>query len=523
MRRLWLRIFIGLAVVLVLALGGTALGYYLWFNAKVSAANARVPEGVADLLRSDSGGRSDATDILLIGSDSRDESEWGYQSDVVMIVHVDKANDYMSTLSIPRDLRVEVEGHGMHKINWTYAAGGPALLIDTVQKVTGLDLDHYFQVDLKAFMDMTDSIGGVYMEIDRYYTGVDFNHETKGRVEGVIEPGYQLLDGRTALGYVRFRFDESQSYGRMARHERFLSALKQQAMGWGDIGGRLTGLAGGLLDNAATDMGTNQMIGLARWGIGIDGQRTRQVVLQGEGQMIGDLKYYISSDEDIDEAVEALITPPAASSASAQPVSWAAQRPTLAAATVGGLTPRMVGIGTLARESAEPGPAKIALSSGSFSYRDEKTVKDPTAWSTAANNVSFAVEAPTYVAADFKLAPKSGTYAYIYDIAVGSTGMPTLVMLYGHTGTGYRGNISLKEEFINVTATTWVDAPAASKGREIEHDGAIFTVVRNADGVERIWWKRNGMLYWVSNSLNRVASQDELLMMAQSMVSLSGE
>jgi hypothetical protein len=71
---------------------------------------------------------------------------------------------------------------------------------------------------------------------------------------------------------------------------------------------------------------------------------------------------------------------------------------------------------------------------------------------------------------------------------------------------------------MGITETSWVDAPAASGGREVKHDGTVFTIVGAGDKVERIWWKTDGVLYWVSNTLSHLLSEDELLAVAESMI-----
>jgi LCP family protein required for cell wall assembly len=519
-RRIWIRVLVCSVVVLVLAVGGTALGSYLWLDAKVSAANGRVPDDVWDALKGDSsasgnGASPGSENILLVGSDTRSDELVGSQSDVIMLVHVDQANNYLSMLSLPRDLRVQVEGNGWRKLNWAYAAGGPALLIKTIQQVTGADIDHYVQMDFHAFTDMTDSLGGVYLEVDRRYPSL-----SPDEPRGSLEPGYQLLDGVHALNYVRYRFDTNYDFGRMARQQRFLRALRQQAMGW-DLGLKLPGLVGGLLDNVATDLGTNDLVGLSRWGIEIDGERMRQVVLRGEGRMIDGVAFAVCTDQQIDDAVSALLTPPSANAASGATIKPIGKATTAnpAAASI------------LANPAAASRPAsRVALSTGattmpgvSSTSGGQSTIQNPTAWTTVARRVAFPVEGPTYVAKGFSMAPRNGTYAYQYGIHVGNGEMPSLVMLYKNTGTGRSGNISLQEEYINITETTWVDAPAASKGREVTYNGTIYTVVSDAGEVDRIWWRADGVLYWVSNSLSRVASQGELLSMAKSMVRVTGQ
>ena len=324
--RRWTRALLWSFVCFLILLAGVAAGYYLWLNAKVSAANERVSEDVREALAEDPATpllpgttvslgptttteqvpeSPDAMNILLVGSDRRKAtSKVNGLSDTLILVHVDPQNDYLSTLSFPRDLRVEVKGYGKQKLNAAYSYGGPALAIRTIQNLTGVDIDHYLGVDFTAFRDMTNELGGVYIEVDRryYYDG--------GAYEKInLQPGYRLLNGADALDYVRFRHDSNLDFGRMERQQRFISALRQQAMGW-DLGIKLPGIIGAFFDNVATDLGTNDFIRLAWWGIRLDGGRIRQVTLRGATQTIGGGSYVIASAEKIAAAVQTFLTVP---------------------------------------------------------------------------------------------------------------------------------------------------------------------------------------------------------------------
>jgi hypothetical protein len=101
--------------------------------------------------------------------------------------------------------------------------------------------------------------------------------------------------------------------------------------------------------------------------------------------------------------------------------------------------------------------------------------------------------------------------------------IPALVMLYQRKGTGVWGGPKYAEEYINVTETTWLEAPAACAGREVEYNGTVFTIVGSAGKTERVWWKSGDVLYWVSNSISSVASEAELLAMAKSMTPIPAE
>jgi LCP family protein required for cell wall assembly len=572
---------------------GAAACYYLWLNAKVSAANERVPDDVMEALAEHPATTeplaanttlnpgptttaeltpesTGAMNLLLVGSDRRSTGGKTYgRSDTIMLVHVDPGNDYLSTISFPRDLRVDVKGYGKQKLNAAYAYGGPALCIRTIQSLTGVDIDHYLEVDFKAFRDITDELGGIYVEVDRryYYDGWEYE-----KID--LQPGYRLLDGADALDYVRFRHDGNLDFGRMERQQRFLNAVRQQAMGW-DLGIKLPGIIGALFDNVATDLGTNDFIKLAWWGIRLDGSRLRQVTLRGATQTIGGGSYVIASQAKIDAAVQEFLT--VAKSGSSGPSSGAvastaktattaatdtalagvevdvfnSTAPTGSAADAAALLrylgANVVAVGNAAQESSAtqvwyPAGLSAAAQKVAAAIKTSKLSQSGTVslitvvlgsdysapggsagsgsilsaavWQGVAHQVSFTVQAPTYLPSDYTIYKRSPNNATIYKIKTGGDSQPILVMLYKLKGA---------DQYLNVTETTWLDAPLASPGRQVLHDGTEFTVVYTADKVERVWWKTDGVLYWVANTLSHLASEQELLGVAESMTRVSGQ
>jgi anionic cell wall polymer biosynthesis LytR-Cps2A-Psr (LCP) family protein len=148
-------------VVIIAAVAG---GYYWWFAAKVnpmpstSSTSTSLP-GVEP---------PESMDILVLGADKHpDNSGEESRSDTVMVVHVDKEKDFVSILSLPRDLWVEIPGHGMNKLNAAYSIGGWELTEATVEQVTGVNIEKAVEIDFKAFSDLTDALGGVYIDVDR--------------------------------------------------------------------------------------------------------------------------------------------------------------------------------------------------------------------------------------------------------------------------------------------------------------------------------------------------------------------
>jgi LCP family protein required for cell wall assembly len=172
------------------------------------------------------------TNWLIVGSDSRqgltaeqqqDLATGGdvgsSRTDTIVLVHVPEFGSSTPTtvVSIPRDSYVPIPGHGRDKINAAFAVGGAPLLTHTVERATGLHVNHYAEIGFGGFAVLIDALGGVTMcpttPINDPLAGID------------LPAGCQKLDGRTALGYVRTRDTPRADLDRMVNQRQFLSAL----------------------------------------------------------------------------------------------------------------------------------------------------------------------------------------------------------------------------------------------------------------------------------------------------------
>ena len=171
---------------------------------------------------------------LLVGSDSREGltaeqrrklktgKAGGNRTDTIMLVHVSESGGKPILISIPRDSYVPIPGHGSNKINAAFALGGPKLLTQTVEQVTGLHIDGYLEIGLGGFAGMVDALGGVELCVPR-----DMQDDKAG-ID--LKKGCQVLDGKNALGYVRSRYEDPLGdIGRANRQRQFLGALMKQS------------------------------------------------------------------------------------------------------------------------------------------------------------------------------------------------------------------------------------------------------------------------------------------------------
>jgi LCP family protein required for cell wall assembly len=168
--------------------------------------------------------------LLLLGSDRRwrDTHDDPPHSDTLMLVRIDPGQEATTVLSLPRDLRVAIPGHGVRKINDAYGLGGPALTLETVQQVTGLEINHIVNVNFRGFRRAIDLFDCFYVDVDRRYFHSNAGVPIGQRYDAIdIEPGYQRLCGVDALDYVRYRHTDS-DITRAARQQDFLRAAKDQ-------------------------------------------------------------------------------------------------------------------------------------------------------------------------------------------------------------------------------------------------------------------------------------------------------
>ncbi len=178
-----------------------------------------------------------ARNILLIGSDSRAGEENGRygrdpgteRSDTAILLHLSAGRRSATAVSIPRDLMVEVpdcrrpDGSrsepAFTSFNSAFEVGGSACSIRTVEKLTGIRVDHHVVVDFAGFKDMVDAVDGVEVCLREPVDDEDADLR--------LPAGRVTLTGEQALGYVRARktLGDGSDTGRMERQQRFLGAL----------------------------------------------------------------------------------------------------------------------------------------------------------------------------------------------------------------------------------------------------------------------------------------------------------
>ncbi|MGY1773897.1 LCP family protein [Blastococcus sp. SYSU D00813] len=246
------------ATVVTRALAGVVSAVLLattgwsWYLGEVAEASVNRTDAIPDSGNDGAGGASEAMNLLLVGSDSRADlteeqlaelnagADSGLNTDTMILVHVPADGSAASFVSFPRDSYVQIPGYGWDKLNAAYAygyqdvdssmpeaqrqAGGAQLLVQTISELTGLAIDHYAEVDLLGFFQLSTVVGGVEVNLcepvdDRAYSGA------------VFPAGPQVISGADALRFVRQRHGLPRGdYDRIVRQQVFIAGVLRKML-----------------------------------------------------------------------------------------------------------------------------------------------------------------------------------------------------------------------------------------------------------------------------------------------------
>jgi LCP family protein required for cell wall assembly len=170
--------------------------------------------------------------ILVIGDDRRKidiQQHNPTRSDTMILVRLDPKRGATAMMSLPRDLLVDIPGHGRDKLNAAFSIGEDALTLRTIRSLLGIPIHHYVRVTFWGFREAVDRLGCVYVDVDRKYFNDNRPPFGGGGAYAAIDvpAGYQKLCGQRALDYVRYRHLDSDLV-RAARQQSFLGQAKDQ-------------------------------------------------------------------------------------------------------------------------------------------------------------------------------------------------------------------------------------------------------------------------------------------------------
>lgn len=243
-----------------------------------------IPSGSDHQLKGQELGR---VNILLLGA-AGEKKPGGNLTDTVMILSIDTKNKKVAMLSLPRDFYVPIPGSNINaKINSLYKIGinenkGADLIKEAVEKVTSIKINYFIAIDFEAFEKIIDNIGGVNIvsERDIYdpkYPGPNYSYETFS-----LTKGPHLLDGATALKYVRERHNDPEGdFGRAKRQQQVIQATKNKLFSmqtlFNVVG--LNNILTTLSNNIKTDMGLEDIDQFIKLSKTVDTQNINNVVI----------------------------------------------------------------------------------------------------------------------------------------------------------------------------------------------------------------------------------------------------
>jgi polyisoprenyl-teichoic acid--peptidoglycan teichoic acid transferase len=240
----------------------------------------------------------ESLDVLVLGVDRRPESaEGSSHSDTMMLFRVSPRTGQVRSLSVPRDLLVEVEPGMKDRINTAYLYGGVEQATAVVENLTGISIERYAIVDFGGFEGVIDALGGVTVEVEQ---------PIRVGIEGYrvyIPAGTQELDGLEALAYARYRGTSCGDLDRIRRQQRLVAALREQALGWNTIT-KLPRIVKVVHENVDTNLGIVQAISLGRAlvGRGEDGGM-RFAQLKGKPENLPNGNEVLVPDEQANERI----------------------------------------------------------------------------------------------------------------------------------------------------------------------------------------------------------------------------
>ena len=186
-------------------------------------------------------------------------------SDTNLVISVDTKTNRAAMISLPRDMRVQIPGHGYAKLNQAHSIGGAELARQTVSQTLGIPIQYYVETNFAGFSQMVDAVGGLDINVaqalsDPEYPCDDNQYKSCGLS---IPAGQQHTDGATTLKYVRCRKGTcGNDFGRAERQQQVITELIQQVLQPRHLLNpvTMTNLAAAITQNVKTDMSVNQML-----------------------------------------------------------------------------------------------------------------------------------------------------------------------------------------------------------------------------------------------------------------------
>jgi LCP family protein required for cell wall assembly len=434
--------------------------------------------------------------FLLIGSDKRAKSKDQFDrenpphSDTLLLVRLDPDQGQTSVLSIPRDLlaRIVTPGGQVYypeKINAAYTIGsslkgtdgGARLAAETVERLLGIKLNGVVDATFKGFIEVVDSLGCVYVNVDHRYYHSSAEGENYSAIN--LQPGYQKLCYENALSYVRYRHTDS-DFVRVARQQDFIRSLREQ-VSTSDLIGEIDRVskAVGRAITTTFPPSASELIKLTKLIVFSQEKPLRQVKFRfaSDNTRIGGADYVTTTPRMIHETVEDFLH---GDQRVAVPHHLAS-------------TGAFAGHG---HGHAGFTPAAIGLYPTSSSDRSQVF--------NAAVGLPFPV---VYPALQTGPAVPQGIHAYTLRDQQGHV-HHAFVEVFQQNGLG---------GYYDVEGMDWSDPPIVDHvNQEVSLGGRHYMFVDDGSAIHLVAWRAGGVLYWVNNTLREDLTNPQMINIAQS-------
>ncbi len=236
------------------------------------------------------GHEEDRINILLLGMGGPGH-DGPFLTDTIMVVSIKPSTEQIAMISIPRDLGVNIAGHGWYKINHANAFGetkaqqaGAAFATKVIEDNFGINIHYYTRIDFAGFEKVIDDIGGIKVNVERSFT--DYEYPAANHLYQVVsfKQGPQVMNGKTALQFARSRKGnngEGSDFARAARQQKVILALKEKVLSFGTLANpvQINNILNTLESHINTNLQFSDMVSLLRLAKEMDTKNIITVVL----------------------------------------------------------------------------------------------------------------------------------------------------------------------------------------------------------------------------------------------------
>jgi LCP family protein required for cell wall assembly len=440
--------------------------------------------------------------ILLLGSDHRaGQPRSAANTDTIMLVHLDASSSTINVMSIPRDLMVDISLPGGQvetaKVNAAYSAGGPNLVVKTLQYnvFPSLQVNHIVDINFAGFVDLVNAIGCVYTQVDRRY----YNNTAYTNYSSIdIQPGYQKLCGTQALAYVRFRHTDNDLV-RAARQQAFIRDAKDQ---YGQANlianrNRLLRIFGQHTQTDANLHSIDGLINLFNLVAFADGHAIKQIPFPTANiaDVVGGVAYVTANTNAEQAAWDRFMAPTVAVSTSTAPTVSTTPATSTAPATparapTAGLIPALAA-GKV--QAAALGDAGLPV------YVPKRLVAGSEYCSGTLGNCPAEI-------------PTIGSYPRKY----------LLWTTQHHPASAYQMTVvrnGILGQYYDVEGMTWQQAPILAHPTEVRIvGGKTLDLYFGGSKLSLVAWHTPRAVYWISNTLTNNLTKQQMIGLAASLV-----